>query len=214
MINNELYLRGKRKDIERILSVITSNNEFTYNKFMPIPDELDCMMCTQPSQKDIQLVKKEQNNEPLTDDEKIFLDSERYDNVLIDKNFEINERKSTVREVISKQIKLYDKFGAYTWADWCLIHWGTRKPVNESNIKVLINTDILTTVKIEFDTDYLLPSRFLLCLSKLHPNVSIKVVYDVGGDEEESFTLPLDTERLKAMHKKALSLAKDLQSIA
>ena len=36
---------------------------------MPIPDELDCMMCIQPSQTAIQLVKKEQNNEPLTDDQ-------------------------------------------------------------------------------------------------------------------------------------------------
>ena len=214
MINNELYLRGKREDVERILDVIISNNEFTYNKFMPIPAELDCMMCIQPSQTAIQLVKKEQNNEPLTDDEKKYLDSESDDNILITNDFEMNKKKLTTREVTIKQIKLYDKFGAYTWADWCLIHWGTRKPVNESNVKILINTKILTTVKIEFDTDYLLPSRFLLCLARLHPNISIKAVYDVGGNEEETVTLPLDTERLKAMHKKAVRIALNLQSLA
>ena len=75
----------------------------------------------------------------------------------------------------------------------------------------MINTEVLTTARIKFDTCDFLPSRFLLCLAKLHPDVSIKAVYDVGGDKEQTFTLPLDTEKLKEMHKKALNLAKQLQ---
>jgi hypothetical protein len=123
----------------------------------------------------------------------------------------LDDPKISVRDLCLKRIKRYEKTGAYTWADWCLIHWGTRKPVYRSNLKILINVEVLTTARIEFDTCDFLPSRFLLYLAKLHPGVLIKAVYDVGGDEEQTFTLPQDTEKLKEMHKKALNLAKQLQ---
>ena len=211
MITNELYLRGRKKDVIALLNEIISDDELTFYKIMPVPPEMDGFMCTQPNQKDILLVKKEQNNEYLTPEEKERLDSETSDDITTMEDVMLDAPKISVRDLCLKSIKRYEKTGAYTWADWCLIHWGTRKPVYRSNLEILINTEVLTTVRIEFDTCDFLPSRFLLCLAKLHPDVSIKAVYDVGGDEEQTFTLPLDTEKLKEMHKKALNLAKQLQ---
>ena len=209
MITNELYLRGRKKDVYHLLNEIISDDELTFYKIMPVPPELDGFMCTHPNPKDILLVKKEQNNEYLTPEEKERLDSETSDDITTMEG--VTDPKISVRDLCLRGIKRYEKTGAYTWADWSLIHWGTRKPVYRSNLEILINTEVLTTVRIEFDTCDFLPSRFLLCLAKLHPDVSIKAVYDVGGDEEQTFTLPLDTEKLKEMHKKALNLAKQLQ---
>ena len=211
MVTNELYLRGRKKDVNALLNEIISDDELTFDKIMPIPPILDVVMCTQPNPEDILLVKKEQNNECLTPEEKERLDSETRDDITTMEDVMLDAPKISVRDLCLKSIKRYEKTGAYTWADWCLIHWGTRKPVYRSNLEILINTEVLTTAKIEFDTCDFLPSRFLLCLAKLHPDVSIKAVYDVGGDEEQTFTLPLDTEKLKEMHKKALNLAKQLQ---
>lgn len=211
MVTNELYLRGRKKDVNALLNEIISDDELTFDKIMPIPPVLDGVMCTQPNPEDILLVKKEQNNECLTSEEKERLDSETRDDITTMEDVMLDAPKISVRDLCLKSIKRYEKTGAYTWADWCLIHWGTRKPVYRSNLEILINTEVLTTARIEFDTCDFLPSRFLLCLAKLHPNVSIKAVYDVGGDEEQTFTLPLDTEKLKEMHKKALNLAKQLQ---
>ena len=209
MITNELYLRGRKKDVYHLLNEIISDDELTFYKIMPVPPELDGFMCTHPNPKDILLVKKEQNNEYLTPEEKERLDSETSDDITTMEG--VTDPKISVRDLCLRGIKRYERTGAYTWADWSLIHWGTRKPVYRSNLEILINTEVLTTVRIEFDTCDFLPSRFLLCLAKLHPDVSIKAVYDVGGDEEQTFTLPLDTEKLKEMHKKALNLAKQLQ---
>ena len=211
MFRNELYLSGRKKDVIALLNEIISDDELTFYKIMPVPPELDGFMCTQPNQKDILLVKKEQNNEYLTPEEKERLDSEIRDEIKTLDDETLNVSTISVRDFCLRGIKRYERTGAYTWADWCLIHWGTRKPVYRSNLEILINTEVLTTVRIEFDTCDFLPSRFLLCLAKLHPDVSIKAVYDVGGDEEQTFTLPLDTEKLKEMHKKALNLAKQLQ---
>ena len=209
MITNELYLRGRKKDVYHLLNEIISDDELTFYKIMPVPPELDGFMCTHPNPKDILLVKKEQNNEYLTPEEKERLDSETSDDITTMEG--VTDPKISVRDLCLRGIKRYERTGAYTWADWSLIHWGTRKPVYRRNLEILINTEVLTTVRIEFDTCDFLPSRFLLCLAKLHPDVSIKAVYDVGGDEEQTFTLPLDTEKLKEMHKKALNLAKQLQ---
>ncbi len=211
MVTNELYLRGRKKDVDALLNEIISDDELTFDKIMPIPPVLDVVMCTQPNPEDILLVKKEQNNECLTSEEKERLDSETGDDITTMEDVMLDAPKISVRDLCLKRIKRYEKTGAYTWADWCLIHWGTRKPVYRSNLKILIDTEVLTTASIEFDTCDFLPSRFLLCLAKLHPDVLIKAVYDVGGDEEQTFTLPLDTEKLKEMHKKALNLAKQLQ---
>ena len=211
MITNELYLRGRKKDVYHLLNEIISDDELTFYKIMPVPPEMDGFMCTQPNQKDILLVKKEQNNEYLTPEEKERLDSEIRDEIKTLDDETLNVSTISVRDLCLRGIKRYERTGAYTWADWSLIHWGTRKPVYRSNLEILINTEVLTTARIEFDTCDFLPSRFLLCLAKLHPDVSIKAVYDVGGDEEQTFTLPLDTEKLKEMHKKALNLAKQLQ---
>ena len=209
MFRNELYLSGRKKDVIALLNEIISDDELTFYKIMPVPPELDGFMCTHPNPKDILLVKKEQNNEYLTPEEKERLDSETSDDITTMEG--VTDPKISVRDLCLRGIKRYERTGAYTWADWSLIHWGTRKPAYSTDIKILIDTEVLTTAKIEFDTCDFLPSRFLLCLAKLHPDVSIKAVYDVGGDEEQTFTLPLDTEKLKEMHKKALNLAKQLQ---
>ena len=211
MFRNELYLRGRKKDVNALLNEIISVDELTFYKIMPVPPELDSFMCSQPNPEDILLVKKEQNNEYLTPEEKERLDSEIRDDIKTMDDGTLNFSTISVRDFCLRGIKRYEKTGAYTWADWCLIHWGTRKPAYTTNIKILNNTEILATVRIEFETCDFLPSRFLLCLAKLHPYVSIQAVYDVGGDKEQTFTLSLDTEKLKEMHKKALNLAKQLQ---
>ena len=211
MFRNELYLSGRKKDVDALLNEIISDDELTFYKIMPVPPVLDGVMCTQPNQKDILLVKKEQNNEYLTPEEKERLDSEIRDDIKTLDDETLNVSTISVRDFCLRGIKRYERTGAYTWVDWSLIHWGTIKPAYSTDIKILINTEVLTTARIEFDTWDFLPSRFLLCLAKLHPDVSIKAVYDVGGDEEQTFTLPLDTEKLKEMHKKALNLAKQLQ---
>lgn len=211
MVTNELYLRGRKKDVYHLLNEIISGDELTFDKIMPIPPVLDGVMCIQPNPEDILLVKKEQNNECLTPEEKERLDSETRDDIKTMDDETLNVPTISVRDLCLRGIKRYERTGAYTWADWSLIHWGTRKPVYSTDIKVLINTEVLTTVRIEFETCDFLPSRFLLCLFKLHPDVSIKAVYDVGGDQEETFTLPLDIEKLKKYHKKTLKLVKKLQ---
>lgn len=211
MVTNELYLRGRKKDVNALLNEIISDDELTFYKIMPVPAELDGVMCTQPNPEDILLVKKEQNNECLSPEEKERLDSEIRDDIKTLDDETLNVSTISVRDFCLRGIKRYERMGAYTWADWSLIHWGTRKPAYSTDIKILINTEVLTTARIEFNTCDFLPSRFLLYLAKLHPGVLIKAVYDVGGDEEQTFTLPQDKEKLKEMHKKALNLAKQLQ---
>ena len=65
MFRNELYLRGRKKDVDALLNEIISDDELTFDKIMPIPPILDVVMCTQPNPEDILLVKKEQNNEKI-----------------------------------------------------------------------------------------------------------------------------------------------------
>lgn len=177
-VRNKLTIDSQ--DFEKIIkSVIDKNNEFDFEKIIPMPKSIkitsgsithDCVnlymnsiKATDEYAKNLKTLQKyKQDVKDLTEIEASKM-IEKYigDNVFFDKDKKLNNREDVLN--FGKQIVLnYQKYGFPDWYSWSIFNWGTKW--NASETCILGDT-------ISFETPWSSPINVITKLSSKYPDV-------------------------------------------
>ena len=148
-----------------------NDTPFDFNKLIPMPESLNM---TSGSEEDDAIAAYLNRYPELVEDEKIIkliLEKSRIVPFAPKDRLKwINDEKRLAElvDLGRKYVNNYIKYGATTWYEWCITHWGTKWNACHADVSRYKNE-----LHIDFDTAWSYPEPVVTKLSKLFPTASM-----------------------------------------
>lgn len=182
---NILKFEGKEEDVKRLLDSIrtevkTDVEEFTryidFNKLIPMPESYEGLVSGSITDQAIAVYMAVERKDYTKINEMLKYPCWENAGVVTKEALIetlINEHDATV-ELGRKYVENYEKYGAYTWYEWCNENWGTKWNAYDQSFDEATNT-------IEFYTAWCGVPKLINMISEQNPDVKIHYYYSVEG---------------------------------
>lgn len=169
-VTTKLTFRGSKEFVEQLVNAVkTKESAFDFNKIIPMPQSLNITSGSY-TERGMQylLLKSKSSSIFWTNDERSFVEK-----MESSKNSEDEKERDYFDECLKLgRIALENiaKYGAPTWYEWCIAHWGTKW-----NACDVDDNDL--PYSITFQTAWSFPYPVIQKLSEMFPEVKIGFIF-------------------------------------
>lgn len=175
------FYGDKKRIIELQNHVMNITNKFDFNSIIPMPPSLKIESGSkQETAKKFAMLRKEKGkNWKRTAEFKKLAEGFDKTYTVVGEKFNVVSSRTYEEwaDIGDRYILNKELYGAETWYDWCVEHWGTKWNACDASWR---NYDC-----VEFDTAWSMPEPVYRCMAKLFPDVHFEVEFadeDIGSN--------------------------------
>jgi hypothetical protein len=181
--HNIVTVRGPEDKRLSFISKCFSRNSFDFNKVIPMPEELDIPAGSQYMM-GMMYIRAKAGDKLL----KVFTLDDFYFNVEKESNRLKAMNLLTPLELGQQALFNYEKYGYYTWLDWCYDKWGTKWNAFECVELAPPSQDVYVFT---FKTVWCPPVPVYRVLNEMFPELEFSCTGSDKEDEDPTFAMLL-----------------------
>ncbi|MBP5534239.1 MAG: hypothetical protein J6Y03_01885 [Alphaproteobacteria bacterium] len=170
---NTVIMYGDEKSLRECFDKFGGNEDtIDFDRIIPMPKELEEVREVGSLSEDIQLVKDEKEGKEISENDKKRLDSIIEDNI-------------SYRQNAEKSLFCLEHYGAKSWYDWSVEHWGTKWNANTEDFGFPCRWSTYhrkPSCRFVFYTAWAAPLPIIEKLSAMYPKLTFRLhEYECGN---------------------------------
>ena len=170
---NTVTMYGDENSLQECFDKFGGNEEtIDFDRIIPTPKELEEIIAVATLSEDVQLLKDEKAGKEIPENDKKRLDSMLEDNI-------------SYRQNAEKSLFCLEHYGASSWYDWHVEHWGTKWNANTEDFGFPCGWSTYhgkPSCHFVFYTPWVAPLPIIEKLSSMYPKLTFRLNEREGGN--------------------------------